>query len=75
MTTTGESKVARAMCDFVLRRKWPPAQGYAFAVSAVILAFVLRYFLTGVLDDRAIYILFVPPVLLAAVTVLIATEN
>jgi two-component system sensor kinase FixL len=60
--------VAQTMTDFVLRRRWPPAQGYTFAVSAVILAFVLRYFLMGVLDDRAIYILFVPPVLLAAVT-------
>lgn len=68
MTANGESEVARTLSEFVLRRKWPPAQGYAFAASAVLLAFLLRYFLMGVLDDRAIYILFVPPVLLAAVT-------
>ncbi|WP_233284878.1 MULTISPECIES: PAS domain S-box protein [unclassified Agrobacterium] len=29
--------------------------------------FILRYFLMGILDDRAIYILFVPPILLAVV--------
>ena len=42
--------------------------GYAFAVSAVLLALLLRYFLMGVLDDRAIYIMFVPSILLAALT-------
>ncbi|MCP2137838.1 two-component system sensor kinase FixL [Rhizobium sp. SLBN-94] len=38
------------------------------AASAVFLMFILRYFLMGILDDRAIYILFVPPILLAVVT-------
>jgi two-component system sensor kinase FixL len=56
------------MSSFVPRRKWSSANGYAFAATAVLLAFLLRYVLMGVLDDRAIYILFVPPILLAAVT-------
>jgi len=68
MALNGNITLARRVSDFVLRRKWPAAEGYAFAASAVLVAFVLRYFLMGVLDDRAIYILFVPPVLLAAVT-------
>ncbi len=60
--------IVRVLSDFILHREWPPAHGYAFAASAVLIAFVLRYFLMGVLDDRAIYIIFVPPILLAALT-------
>ncbi|NTA84521.1 PAS domain S-box protein [Agrobacterium tumefaciens] len=60
--------IVRMLSDFILRRDSPPAHGYAFAASAVLIAFALRYFLMGVLDDRAIYILFVPPILLAAFT-------
>lgn len=56
------------MSNVFPRRKWSPLHGYAFAATAVLLAFLLRYFLMGVLDDRAIYILFIPPILLAAVT-------
>jgi two-component system sensor kinase FixL len=67
MMSSSESGIARALSDFVLRKSWLPIHGYVFAVSTVLLAFVLRYFLMGMLDDRAIYILFVPPVLLAAV--------
>lgn len=65
--STAVAGVIRSISDLVLRRRWPPAHGYAFAVSAVFVAFLLRYFLMGALDDRAIYIIFVPPVLLAAV--------
>ena len=68
MKPAGKSGSARTASDNVRRRKWRPIQAYAFAVSSVLLAFLLRYYLMGVLDDRAIYILFVPPVLLAAVT-------
>jgi len=68
MTSSSESGVARALSDFFLRRSWLPIHGYVFAASAVLLAFVLRYALMGLLDDRAIYILFVPPILLAAIT-------
>jgi two-component system sensor kinase FixL len=68
MSSNDSIGLTQSVSDFVLRRKWPIAQGYAFAASIVLVAFVLRYFLMGVLDDRAIYILFVPPVLLAAVT-------
>jgi two-component system sensor kinase FixL len=67
MFQTSESGLAEATSNFVLHRTWPRRHGYLFAASAVLLAFLLRYFLMGVLDDRAIYILFVPPVLLAAV--------
>lgn len=49
-------------------RRWSDTQSYAFATSAVLIALVLRYFLMGVLDDRAIYILFVPPILLASLS-------
>ena len=52
----------------LLCRRWSDTQSYAFATSAVLIALVLRYFLMGVLDDRAIYILFVPPILLASLT-------
>lgn len=68
MMSSSESGIARASSDFVLRKSWLPIHAYIFAVSTVLLAFVLRYFLMGLLDDRAIYILFVPPILLAAVT-------
>jgi two-component system sensor kinase FixL len=68
MMSSGRNGIARALSDFVLHRNWPPGHGYAFATSAVLIAFLLRYFLMGVLDDRAIYILFVPPILLAAMT-------
>ncbi|NKN39017.1 PAS domain S-box protein [Agrobacterium sp. a22-2] len=67
MTSNDENGFARTLSDF-LQRNWPPTHGYAFAVSAVLIAFLLRYFLMGVLDDRAIYILFVPSILLAALT-------
>lgn len=66
MVSSGKNGFARALSDFILHRNWPPAHGYALAASAVVIAFFLRYFLMGVLDDRAIYILFVPPILLAA---------
>lgn len=65
--SSGESGIARAVSNFVLRRNWPRRYGYALAVTAVLVAFVLRYFLIGVLDDRAIYILFVPTILLASI--------
>lgn len=68
MMSSDRNGIARALSDFVLRRTLPPGYGYAFAASAVLIAFLLRYFLMGVLDDRAIYILFVPPILLAAMT-------
>lgn len=38
------------------------------AIGGVALTFLLRYALAGVLDDRAVYLLFVPPVLLAALS-------
>ena len=68
MMSSDKYGFARALSDFILHRTWPPGHGYAFAASAVLIAFLLRYFLMGVLDDRAIYIVFVPPVLLAALT-------
>lgn len=68
MTSSGESGLVRALSDFVLRRKWSHGQGYAFAACIVALTFLLRYVLMGVLDDRAVYLLFVPSILLAAVT-------
>jgi two-component system sensor kinase FixL len=67
MMSSGENGVTRSLSDFFLRQNWSRGHGYALAASSVLLAFILRYFLMGVLDDRAIYILFVPPVLLAAV--------
>ncbi|KSV60754.1 hypothetical protein N183_37680 [Sinorhizobium sp. Sb3] len=67
MMPTGNPGFTRTISNFVLRCNWPASQGYGFAATAVLIAFLLRYFLMGVLDDRAIYILFVPPVLLAAV--------
>jgi len=66
MMSNGKNGVSRTLSDFVLHRNWSTAHGYAFAASAVLIAFLLRYFFIGVLDDRAIYILFVPPILLAA---------
>ena len=56
------------MSNYVMRRSWSPVQSYAFAASSVLIAVILRYFLMGVLDDRAIYILFVPPILVASLT-------
>lgn len=67
MTSSGESGLVRPLSDFVLRRKWSRSQGYLFAVSLVLLTFLLRYALMGILDDRAVYLLFVPAVLLASV--------
>lgn len=64
----GDNGIVRVLSDFILHRDWPPIHGYTFAASAVLIAFVLRYFLMGVLDDRAIYIIFVPPILLASLT-------
>ncbi|NRQ17524.1 Sensor protein FixL [Ensifer sesbaniae] len=66
MMLTGRNGLMRTISDCVLRRTSSPAEAYGFAATTVLIAFVLRYFLMGVLDDRAIYILFVPPVLLAA---------
>lgn len=63
---TGRAGFMRTISDCVLHRNSSPVKAYGFAATAVLIAFVLRYFLMGVLDDRAIYILFVPPVLLAA---------
>jgi two-component system sensor kinase FixL len=68
MISSGAGGFVQSLSDFFLRRRWRPIHGYAFAVSAVLLAFVLRYFLMGALDDRAIYIMFVPSILLAALT-------
>jgi two-component system sensor kinase FixL len=67
MMPTGNAGFIRAASDFVQRRKWSLALGHAFAAAAVLLTLLLRYFLMDVLDDRAIYLLFVPPILLAAV--------
>lgn len=64
----GDNGIVRVLSEFILHRDWPPIHGYTFAASAVLIAFVLRYFLMGVLDDRAIYIIFVPPILLASLT-------
>jgi hypothetical protein len=66
MMSNGKNGFAWTLSALILNRKWPPAHGYAFAVSVVLIAFLLRYFLIGVLDDRAIYIFFVPPILLAS---------
>jgi two-component system sensor kinase FixL len=68
MMSIGNNGIVRVLSDFILHRDWPPIHGYTFAASAVLIAFVLRYFLMGVLDDRAIYIIFVPPILLASLT-------
>jgi two-component system sensor kinase FixL len=68
MMSIGDNGIVRVLSDFILHRDWPPIHGYTFAASAVLIAFVLRYFLMGVLDDRAIYIIFVPPILLASLT-------
>lgn len=59
----GQEMISRRV-GFALRRE----RGYALAASSVFLMFILRYFLVGVLDERAIYILFVVPILLAAIT-------
>ncbi len=68
MTSGSGGSIGQALSDFLLRQQWPRRQGYVFAGSAVLIAFLLRYLLMGVLDDRAIYILFVPPILLASIT-------
>ncbi|WP_455274851.1 PAS domain S-box protein [Rhizobium herbae] len=63
---SGLNAYARVWSKNLLRRRWSDTQSYAFATSSVLIALMLRYFLMGVLDDRAIYILFVPPILLAS---------
>ena len=63
---SGFNAYARVWSKNLLRRRWSDTQSYAFAISSVLIALMLRYFLMGVLDDRAIYILFVPPILLAS---------
>lgn len=67
MPDVGTKTITRSR-NSALRGKWASAWGYPLAASAVFLMFILRYFLMGILDDRAIYILFVPPILLAVVT-------
>ncbi len=63
---SGFNAYARVWSKNLQRRRWSETQSYAFATSSVLIALMLRYFLMGVLDDRAIYILFVPPILLAS---------
>lgn len=67
MPDVGMKTITRSR-NSALRGKWVSAWGYPLAASTVFLMFILRYFLMGILDDRAIYILFVPPILLAVVT-------
>ncbi|MBD9498780.1 DUF4118 domain-containing protein, partial [Ensifer sp. ENS01] len=66
MMLSGRTSLMRGFSDRVFRGSSSPAKAHGFAATTVLIAFLLRYFLMGVLDDRAIYILFVPPVLLAA---------
>ena len=66
MMSHGENGASRTLSNFILHRDWSRSQVYAFASLMILIAFLLRYFLMGVLDDRAIYLLFVPPILLAA---------
>lgn len=66
MASNVDGGMGRTFSAFLLRRNWPGGHGYLLAISAVLIAFLLRYLLMGVLDDRAIYILFVPPILLAS---------
>lgn len=66
MMTNSDGPAPRSLSDIILRDGRLKNQGYAIAITAVLIAFVLRYFLMGVLDDRAIYIIFVPTILLAS---------
>jgi two-component system sensor kinase FixL len=66
MKSNAGGGLARSFSDSLLRLSLPNWYGYVVAVSAVLLAFLLRYYLIGVLDDRAIYILFVPTILVAS---------
>jgi two-component system sensor kinase FixL len=67
MISNGERGFLRSLSTSLPRQKWPRGRAYAFAAAAVLLTFLLRYVLTGLLDDRAIAILFVPSILLTAI--------
>lgn len=64
--SSGERVLSRRLSDVLLHRKWPAGQAYALAAAAVLGTFLFRYALMGALDDRAIQILFIPSILVAA---------
>ncbi len=49
-----------------LSRRFSAAEVYCIATFGVLVAFVLRYALHGILDDRAPFTFFIPPILMAA---------
>ena len=50
-----------------LSHRFSTAEIYFIAVACVLTAFVLRLALHGLLDDRATFTFFIPPILIAAV--------
>jgi two-component system sensor kinase FixL len=50
-----------------LSRRFSAAEVYIIATIGVLIAFVLRFALHGILDDRATFTFFIPPILVAAV--------
>lgn len=64
MNTTGAKD---RFLQAVLSRRFEGAAGYALAVAAIAAAFVLRLSLHDILGERALLILFVPPILVASI--------
>jgi two-component system sensor kinase FixL len=50
-----------------LARRFSGKEVYAIASMGVLIAFILRFSLHGILDDRATFTFFIPPILVAAV--------
>eukprot|EP01035_Chromulina_nebulosa_P027991 gene27991-36880_t len=53
--------------QLVLSRRFEGVDGYLLAILAVAIAFAIRFSLQGFLDEKAIFILFVPAILVASI--------
>jgi two-component system sensor kinase FixL len=67
VTTVARKDVFGRLLDIVFSPHYKGSAGYLLAAAAVVTAFLLRLLLQGVLEDRAIFVLFVPAVLIASI--------
>ncbi|MBS3649941.1 PAS domain S-box protein [Pseudaminobacter sp. 19-2017] len=68
VTTVARKDIFGRLLDIVFSPHYKGSAGYLLAAAAVVTAFLLRLLLHGVLGDHAIFVLFVPAVLIASIS-------